>query len=159
VSALDADTDEPFQGPLGSYFRDFIQHLRSLGVTARVYERHLGSFERYLRDHHIALLTAIDRKLIDNWNCARGAQNELNRHNRLAAVARFLNFLVGHQLIVASPVPQVMPRRRHTLPPHIYSHAEIAGILRAAAMLPDRPMMVYRGQTYRMLFLTLYTLG
>lgn len=26
-------------------------------------------------------------------------------------------------------------------------------------MLPDRPMLVYRGQTYRMLFLTLYTLG
>jgi site-specific recombinase XerD len=159
VSALDADTDEPFQGPLGSHFRGFIEHLQSLGTTARVYERHLGSLERYLRDHRIASLAAIDRKTIDEWNHSRGAQNELNRHNRLAAVARFLTFLVGHQLIAASPVPQVMPRRRHSLLPYIYSHTEISGILKAAAMLPDRPMLMYRGQTYRMLFLTLYTLG
>ena len=159
ISALDADTDEPFQGPLGSHFRDFIKHLQSLGITARVYQRHLGSLERYLRDHGIASLAAIDRKTINEWNSARGAQNELNRHNRLAAIGRFLTFLVGHQLIAASPVPQVIPRCRRSLPPYIYSLPEISGILKAAAMLPDRPMMVYRGQTYRMLFLTLYTLG
>jgi site-specific recombinase XerD len=157
--ALDADTDEPFQGPLGSHFRGFIKHLQSLGITVHVYQRHLGSFERYLRDHGITTLATIDRKSIDDWNSSWGAQNELNRHNRLFAVARLLSFLVGHQLIATSPVSQVMPRRRHSLPPHIYSHTEIRGILKAASMLPDRPMLAYRGQTYRMLFLTLYTLG
>jgi site-specific recombinase XerD len=159
VSALDADVDVPFQGPLGSHFRGFVKHLQSLGINVDVYERHLSSFERYLRGHGITALAAINRKTVDEWNCSRGAQNELNRHNRMFAIARFLSYLVGHQLIAASPVPEVMPRRRHSLPPYIYSHAEISDILRAAAMLPDHPMLAYRGQTYRMLFLTLYTLG
>jgi site-specific recombinase XerD len=157
VSALDADTDVPFQGPLGSYFRGFLKHLQSLGINVYMYERHLSSFERYLHGRGITALAAVSRKSINEWNCSRGAQNELNRYNRLFAIARFMSYLVGHQLIAASPLPQVMSRRRHSLPPYIYSHAEISGILRAAAMLPDRPMLLYRGQTYRMLFL--YTLG
>jgi site-specific recombinase XerD len=159
ISALDAQADEPFSGPLGSHFGRYLGHLRSLGATGRAHEVYLASFERYLRRRDVNDLSTIDSTFLDEWSRWQGETTEHNQRYRILILARFFDFLVGHRIIAASPVPRLMPHRRRSLPPHIYSRTEVSRILEAAGALPGHRLLPHRGPTYRTFYLTLYTLG
>lgn len=159
ISALDAQADDPFSGPLGSQFIRYLGHLRSLGVTGGAHEVYLASFERHLRQRDITDLSLIDAALLDEWSRWQGETTEHNHRYRMLILARFFDFLAGHRVIENSPVPRLMPHRRRSLPPHIYSRTEVARILETAGALPDHRLLPHRGPTYRTFFLTLYTLG
>jgi site-specific recombinase XerD len=159
ISALDARADEPFSGPLGPYFQQYLGHLRALGVTGVAHEVYLASLERFLRRRAVTDLNAIDYTVIEQWSRWQGDTTEHNQRYRMLILAKFFDFLVGHRVIEGSPVPRLMPHRRRSLPPHIYSRTEVARILELAGSLHEHRLLPHRGPTYRTFFLTLYTLG
>ena len=159
VVQLDERVDVPFSGRLGAHFRRYLDHRASLGIKGGAHEVYLTSFERFLRQREVDELSAIDHALIEEWNDSQGETTEHNHRYRVLIISKCFDFLVGHQLLDHSPVPELLRHRRRSLPPYIYTRLEVQGILDAAEALADHYLFPHRGPTYRTVLLTLYTLG
>ena len=159
IAGLDALADIPFSGSLAPHFRRYLEQLRGLGIGGGSHELYLASFERFLRQCHVSDLASIDQPLIEEWSRWPRSTTARNRRYRLVILSKFFDFLVSHEILVCSPVPDLQPHRYRPLPPHIYSLDEVRRVLEAAAVLPDHWHLPHRGPMYRTLFLTLYTLG
>jgi site-specific recombinase XerD len=159
VAALDDLADIPFSGALASHFIDYLNHASALGKSLQTQRWVLKSFEKYLRQHNINSLEQINASVVAAWNDWLGEVAEYQKRCRLVVLKGFFDFLLGQERILVSPIPQLPPHRRKSLPPYIFSRKEIKDILAAIEKLPDHRLMPYRGATYRMVFLSMYTLG
>lgn len=151
--------DYPFSGPLGPSCLAYLEFLAALGKRCDNHRYHLVSFERFLRRHDLNAWTQVDRTLIEQWLYERKPASAYQQRCWLLVLADLFRFLTDQGEVVVSPVPPPGPHRRRSRPPRILSQDEIRAILDEAAKLPDHRFMPFRGQTYRMVFLTLYTLG
>jgi site-specific recombinase XerD len=156
VSAVMAQADHPFSGPLGSSCLSYLESLAALGKQCDDHRHNLRSFERFLREHGVATWSQVDRDCIENWI---GNRSDYQRRCVLRVMTGFFLFLMESGAVEESPVPDPGPHRRRSLPPYVFSHEEVRAVLEEASKQPDHRLMPFRGRTYRMVFLTLYTLG
>jgi site-specific recombinase XerD len=158
IAALDKLAETPLSGALASHFTDYFDYIGALGKSLEPQGSYLKSFERYLRQHNIHDLKQIDASVVAAWNDWLGQASEQQQRRRMAGLKKFFDFLLGQERVRVSPI-HLPPHRRNLLPPYIFSREEMKSILAAAEKLPDHRFMPYRGPTYRMVFLSLYTLG
>ena len=159
ITALDELADTPFSGPLRDHFQHYLNHLAALGQGFDSQRYVLASFEKFLRKQNIDNWRLIDAGLITDWINHRKPSSAYQHRCLLVILNDFFDFLVIQGELNISPMPPLPPHQRHSQPPYIYTREEIQSILTAVASLPDHRHMPYRGPTYRMVFLTLYTLG
>jgi site-specific recombinase XerD len=159
VAAVIELFDYPFSGPLGSDCVAYLDFLAGLGKRCANHRHHLVRFERFLRKREVKAWEQIDRPLIEQWLREDKPHSGYQRRCCLLVLKDLFRFLIEGMRLIDSPVPPPGPHRRRSLPPRIFSHEEVARILEAAAKLPEHRLMPFRGRTYRMLFLMLYTLG
>jgi site-specific recombinase XerD len=159
IAALDELADIPLSGPLASHFTDYFDHVKALGKSLRRQDWLLKSFEKYLRRQNINDLKQIDASVVAAWNDWVSRTPESKKRYKLAGLKDFFDFLLGQERIIVSPIPQLPPKQFKFFPPYVFSREEIRSILAAAEKLPDVQFMPYRGPTFRMVFLLLYTLG
>lgn len=159
VDAVLAFADQPFSGPLGPSCIAYLDFLASLGRRCANHRYYLVSFERFLRQHALDEWHRVQRLDVEQWIGDCMPVSEYQRRCRLLVLEDLFRFLKNRGEVSASPVPSPGPHHRRSLPPRIFSRNEVRAILEEAGKLPDHRLMPFRGQTYRMLFLTLYTLG
>lgn len=159
VAAVVALADRPFSGPLGADCVAYLDFLAALGKRCANHRYHLLNFERFVRQRGVNAWKQIDRSLIHEWLQTGKPASGYQRRCWLLVLEDLFRFLIHRGLVAHSPVPSPGPHLRHSLSPRILSREEIASILEQASKMPEHRLMPFRGPTYRMLFLTLYTLG
>lgn len=151
--------EHPFSGPLGASCLAYLDFLSSLGKRCANHRYDLISFERFLCLSGLKAWPQVRRSHIEQWVQERKPASDYQRRCWLLVVEDLFRFLVNRGEVSASPVPPPGPHRRRSLPPRVFSRDEVRSILEEVGKQPDHRLMPFRGQTYRMLFLTLYTLG
>ncbi len=150
----------PFEGPLGIYFRRFIQWKQSLG---KKYESECGvlyCFETWLNKRKVLTLEEISPKIIREWLLRVNNKNPHTLKMRINLFIQFFSFLTLHQYTSHNPALILkFKSKRRTKPPTILSQDQVWLILEKARALKDSHLFPYRAQIYRILFLTLYALG
>jgi len=159
IAAVLALADHPFSGPLGPAFSAYFDFNAALGKQYANHRVHMASFERFLRENNVSAWEYVDRVFIEEWLHKRKPASGYQRRCWLLVLEDLFQFLVNRGDLKYSPVPPPGQHRRRSLPPYVFSRNEVKVILEEAVKLPDHQLMPFRGQTYRMLFLTLYTLG
>ena len=159
VAAVMELADCPLSGPLGPDCVAYLDFLAGLGKRCTIHRCLLVRFERFLRKREVKAWEQIDRPLIEQWLREDEPRSGYQRRSGLLVLEDLFRFLIQGGRHTNSPVPPPGPHRRRSLPPRIFLHEEITRILEAASKLPDRRFMPFRGRTYHMLFLMLYTLG
>ncbi len=151
--------EHPFSGPLGASCLAYLDFLSSLGRRCANHRYDLIAFERFLRRSNLNAWPQVRRPHVEQWVRERKPASDYRRRCWLLVVEDLFRFLVNRGEVGTSPVPPPGPHRRRSLQPRIFSRNEIQSILEEADKQPDHRLMPFRGQTYRMYFLTLYTLG
>lgn len=159
VHAVLSLANHPFSGPLGPSCLAYLDFLSSLGRRCANHHYHLVSFERFLRQNSLNAWDQVQRLHVEQWIRECRTASDYQRRCWLLVLEDLFRFLVNRGEVDVSPVPSPGPHHRRSLPPRIFSRDEVRAILEEAGKLPDHRLMPFRGQTYRMLFLTLYTLG
>lgn len=159
VSAVIDLADHPFSGPLGRSCQGYLDYLAALGRRCDGHRYYLASFERFLRRRNVGAWSGVNRTVIEAWLQERRTRSAYQHRRILLVLEDLFQFLANEGQVARSPVPQPGPHRRRSLPPRIFTIEEVRAVLDETARLPDTRLMPFRGQTYRMLFLTLYTLG
>ena len=153
VGTVMAQADHPFSGPLGPSCLAYLEHLMALGKGIRAQRYCLVSFERFLRSQNVSNWGEATVDLICKWLKTRNLSSDF------LPLKKFFEYLIYQGKIEVSPVPASGHQRRKSLSPRIFSINEVKAILDEAAKLPDHRFLPFRGASYRMLFLSLYTLG
>lgn len=159
VATIISMADYPFSGPLGPSCLAYLEFLAALGKRCDNHRYHLTSFERFLRRNEIESWSQVNQALVERWLVERKSTSAYMKRCWILVLEDLFRFLMDRGEVVTSPVPPPRPHIRRSLSPRIFSQDEVRAILGKAAELPDHRLMPFRGQTYRMVFLTLYTLG
>lgn len=140
--------------PMDALVTEYLALRRGLGFDLRVTGWLLRDFARYAEatEHH----GPITIELATQWATASQAGPH-QIAQRLSVVRQFARHCAGYDPETEVPPAGLLGRPARRKPPHIYSDAEIAELLRAAATL--RPRGGLRPQTYVMLFSLLACTG
>jgi len=160
VAAVIALADYPFSGPLGPSCLAYLDFLTALGKKCDNHRTIILSFESFLRKQNVTAWKQLDQVQIKQWltQCRR-SPSAYQRRCRLLVLEDLFLFLMNRGDAAVSPVPPPGPHRRRSLPPYVFTRDEVRAILDEACKMPDHRLMPFRGRTYRMVFLALYTLG
>lgn len=148
-----------FNGPWGEPMSAFIVFKRRLGARYEFEERTLADLDRYLAEAGLAAGDGIPCVLVDQWLLSRAGNNEHTVRTKRRVAERFFEYARSLDLIRENPVGTSKSVPRCTLRPYIFSKEQIQEILRRTRSLPDIPFFPHRGETYEMVFATLYSLG
>lgn len=159
ATAALASADYPFSGPLGPACLSYLELLEALGKNTHNQRHCLTPFEDFLRRRDVVSWRQVDRVLIEEWLGEHQPITASHLRWKVSVLRDLFQFLIDRGEVTASPVPPPGPVRQRPRPPRIFTIDEVRAILNEAANLPDHPLMRFRGPTYRMFFLTLYTLG
>lgn len=120
-------------GPVALAVEDFTALRRGLGYRSPSQERALRAFARHLdgsgHDGPIPLEVSLA------WAAATGSTDPCNPARRLTTVRGFLRHLAALDGATEVPAPGLLGTVGHRKPPYVYSDAEIAELLAAAATL------------------------
>ncbi len=148
-----------FNGPWGKQISAFILFKRRLGAQYEFEERTLANLDRYLAEAGISPGVEIPPALINQWVLNQVGNNEQTLHTKRRVVERFFDYVKSLGLLKDNPASGSSSIPRRTLRPYVFSKEEIREILQRAREMPDIPFFPHRGETYRMIFATLYCLG
>jgi len=154
-----SSSNQIFSSVLKKSFYDYLQYLTTFGYRSETPRPTLAAFEQYLIEQNVRRWRDVTSEIIQQWQSWMGPTSEYQTRYRLVMLDGFFRFLLGQEAIQSSPMPEIPPYHRHSKPPYVFSREDIKRLLNAAARLPDHHKMPYRGPTYRMVFLLLYTLG
>jgi integrase/recombinase XerD len=132
---------------LRQLFERYIQMRRSLGYDYRTAERALRRFIAFAEEQNAQIITT---DLFLAWQKAFGQAKPGTWAARLSMVRMFAQWLHGQDSAHEVPPAGLIPDRNRRGQPYIYSEAEIATIIHAAAQLPSVYGM--RGWTHSTLF-------
>lgn len=107
---------------------------RSLGYDLQTSERVLRRFVRFADSEAAG---RIDTALFLRWDASLPAAGTATRAARLTMVRLFARWLSSIDPVHEPPPRGLLPDRSHRTRPYIYSEAEIAAIIAAAAELPS----------------------
>jgi integrase len=119
--------------PLGQTLADYLRIRRALGFKLDRAERLLAQFVAYLHDHNAEVPT-IDHAL--GWATLPAAATPRWWAHRLSTVRGFAAYLHALDARVEVPPPGLLRRGPRQAIPYLYSAADIAALVDAAAMLP-----------------------
>lgn len=115
---------------------EYIDLRRSLGYKLRGQDQYLRSFARFLNrlGHHgpVPLEASVA------WASSTSSTDACHPARRLSTVCGFLRYLAAIDAATDVPPPGLLGPTKRRRPPHIYSDAEIASLLQAAAALSPR---------------------
>lgn len=145
-----------FQSSMAPSFRALVQLRRSLGYADRGLISHLVQFDRYLlaRGSRSRILS---RRLVEGWLSSKGPLAPSTQSGCLHSLRVLGRFLAQTHPDSYIPGPAWSRRRVPRFRPHIYTPAQICGLLQEAARLT--PAGSLRPQTYVTLFSLLYSTG
>ncbi len=107
---------------------EYLELRRSLGFRLKTDERLLLDFAGFMERRHATHITA---KLAVKW-AQQPVSTDANYHaGRLRAVRSFARYRILHDPRTEIPATDLLPRRRFTFQPHIFSQEEIERILAA----------------------------
>jgi site-specific recombinase XerD len=148
-----------YQSVVGAGIQKYIESKRALGRRFANEERALRLLDRFLAEESVASLGEITPPVVETFLRSRPRASGRSYNHLLGIVRRLLEWLV------VQGVPGVVPYRGHPRRetgrriPVIFTDAQVAEFLRAAARLRDGTRAPVRGPTYRMVFAILYGLG
>lgn len=147
------------QGPLTSHIQTFIAHKRALGKRLEKREATLYLLNRCLIEHDVTKLEDVTSARLDAFMRSRPRHAPRSYNELLGTVRGFFDWLVRHNVLVASPLltppRRVTPMRR----PFLFNSELAKQLFDAATGLRSYPRCPRRGETYRMMFALLYGLG
>jgi site-specific recombinase XerD len=115
--------------------------------------------DRYLCQRHVSDLTAVTPALIEAFLASRHRGPARSYNHLLGVIRCFFGWLVVQERIDQSPV-RISPRRTsQRRQPFLFDPPLAERLLALAGALPDRPKGPNRGETYRLIFAMMYTLG
>jgi integrase/recombinase XerD len=132
----------------------YLSVRRSLGYDLATSERILRRFTRFADQEGAA---HVDTALFLRWDASLPEVSGGTRAARLGSVRLFAGWLTGIDPVHEVPPRGLLPGRLIRARPHIYTDAEIASIIAAAAALPS--IYGLRGLTYGTLFALLAVTG
>jgi integrase len=148
-----------WESVLAEDIQRYVLHKRALGRKYVTEEAALRLLDRYLCEQQVEDLTAIDSALIEAFLASRHRAPARSFNHLLGVIRCFFGWLVAQERVERSPV-QVGPRRtRHRRQPFLFDPPLAKLLLALAGALPDRPKGPKRGNTYRLIFAMMYTLG
>lgn len=148
-----------FSSVIANSAQAYLEHKRALARKFDNEERVLQLLDRFLLEHRVADVTAIDSTLVDLFLCSRARQPARSYNHLLGVVRGFFAWLVLQEQLQQSPV-RAKPRRcTASLQPFLFNTRMMADLLDRAAALPDQPKAPDRGQSYYLMFALMYALG
>ncbi len=134
---------------------DYIDLRRSLGYKLRGQDRYLRGFARFVNrlGHH----GPVPLEVSVAWANSTSSTDACHSARRLTIVRGFLRYLAAIDTATDVPPPGLLGPTTRRKPPHIYSDAEIASLLQAAAALS--PHAGLRPHCYATLFALLACTG
>lgn len=124
-------------GTVSQQVAKYIELRHGLGYrSGGIQDRYLRAFAGWMdkTGHH----GPVPQELTLQWAAATCSADPCNPARRLTMVRGFLRHLSGLDGETEVPPPGLLGPTAHRRPPHVYSDAEIADLLRAAAGLPGR---------------------
>jgi len=121
--------------------------------------RQLRLLDRFLAERGIDKIDVIDGACLQAFLDSRHRTNPRSYNNLLGDVRRLFDWIVGQQMLPASPlVAKAKPQRARRIP-FLFSPEVIRRLLALARALPDNSRAPQRGITYEMIFALLASLG
>jgi integrase len=134
--------------------QDYLRIRRSLGFRLREPEGLLKNFVAFLQAEGAISIT---KELALRWATQPAKAQPATWAGRLGIVRRFAIWHSASEPRTEIPPAGLLPHRYRRKPPHIYSDAEIAKLLRATQQLPSANGL--RARTYTTLFGLLIATG
>lgn len=147
-----------FESILGDGIREFLKHKRALGKRYQSEGEYFRLLDRYLSQHKVTALEAIAPPLIESFLASRTyVPRVYNGH--VSMLRRLFAWLVLHEMIGESPMHAWRRPNRPSRRPFIFSPGQVGSLLDLAAQLPPHRRLRHRGQSYRLAFAMMYSLG
>lgn len=117
-------------GPFAETAREFIQYKRSAGYKYADEPKCLSRFCRFSEEQGVAGIE-ITRSLAEKWTEPREGESGKSRSHRITCVRQFAIYLnsLGYDAYV---MPEVKGLCRSPFVPYIFTHGQIASVIRAA---------------------------
>lgn len=148
-----------FHSPLASQIEQYLATKRALGCKFNSEDRALRLLDRFLVERQLDSLEAITGACLVQFLDSRGRDNPRSHNHLLGVVRRLFEWLVGQQVLAASPLQADPWRETRRYVPFLFDPPMIRRLLEEAGRLPDNPRSRLRGPTYATLFALLAGLG
>lgn len=149
----------PFQGPMASELRAFIDAKRVLGRRYETDEKQLRLFDVFLAQQHVQRALDVTPALIAAFLASRARARPRSHNELLGLVRRLFAWLVLQGQLGHSPVREKPRRRTAQRIPFLMGPEEARRLLDVANGLADNQRAPLRGSTYKTIFALLYGLG
>lgn len=145
--------------PLTSIVEQFLAHRRALGRKYLSEQSELALLIRFAEARDVEDLAGLTPQLLEDFLASRPRTRPRSFNHLRGVVAGFLDWTVGQELLVATPLRT--PRRRPTAEriPFIFDPPQARRLLDLAGQLVDNSRAPARGATYRVIFSLCYGLG
>jgi len=120
-----------FTSPLGPWMQKFLSLQRSQGRVYRTEERILSRFDRFLRTY-TEPPQKLSEVILKDWFSLFAPSQAEHRYKNFMVVRHFCLYLRRIDPTAYVPDSFLSPSPPPTFLPHIYSHSEIAALLREA---------------------------
>jgi integrase len=137
----------------------FLEHKRALGRKYLSEEAELRLLIRFAAGQGVIGLEELTPALLDDFLGSRPRSRPRSFNHLLGVVACLLDWAVGQQLLVVSPLRARRRRAAATRIPFLFDQAQARRLLDAAGALADNARAHQRGVTYRTMFALCYGLG
>jgi integrase len=148
-----------FHSLLAGEIVSYLQYKRALGRKFDTEEQALRLFDRFLVEHAVADLVALQPALIEAFLTSRQRVRARSYNHLLGVIRCFFDWLVAQDHLNHSPV-RAQPRRTTSqLRPFLFEPHQVVRLLELAEQLPDNARAPHRGEIYRLIFTLMYGLG
>lgn len=148
-----------FRSALAPHIEQYLRTKRAMGCKFACEDRQLRLLDRFLDERGVLSIEAIDADCLQEFLDSRQRTNPRSYNDLLSNVRRLLDWIVGQQILMASPLKAEPQRETARQLPFLFSPETIKRLLVLAKALPDNPRAQLRGATYEMIFALLAGLG
>lgn len=146
-------------GDIVSAVADYLAHKRALGRKFHTEEKNLDLLVAFVQAQGLERVDQLDPALLDAFFSSRPRLRPRSFNNLVGIVGCFLEWMVGQDLLLASPLRTDRRRQSSARIPFLFDPVQARQLLTAAAGLPDNSRAQGRGPTYHVLFALCYGLG
>jgi integrase len=147
-----------FSSLLAPIFKRYVNLKRVLGRRFAEPTRTLQSLDRFLHDE-ANRYPDLNANAFRAWRQTQEGLASGTRRDRMMDIYRFCLYRRRTEPQCFLPDPDTFPQRHQPLIPYIFSEAEVARLLRAAASLTRPPSSPLRPEVIRLAIVLLFTTG
>lgn len=126
-----------FRSLLGPQIREFIREKQASGYRYSGEIWLLRRLDRFLCEQRASGLE-LAKPVVDRWTARQPHESPTTQQIRISLVRQFALFLRRRGIAAHVPDGRLAPRRKLDFVPHIFSHREVANLIRAAdGLSPD----------------------